>query len=367
MKLCLNMIVRDEAAVILDTLENVLDHVDLATWVIHDTGSRDETPDLIADFFARRGISGRLIRRGWENFGANRQFALEDARGLSDHVLFFDADNRFEGRLPALPMGEDALTLNMRRGGTLYPAKLIVRNDGCFRWRGVVHEALYFQGQGEERVRHIVGDYAVISRSAGARSRDPATYYHDARALVQAIQTLPDEDRDLLPRYAFYCANSWRDAQTPHEAIPWYRKRIALGGWKDEVYLSWLGLGIELNKIGDEDAALLSFLAGHETCPERAECLYQAARMERMRGRPQTALIFAREGCSRPLPDDTRLFVWRDVYSYWLHFEFLLCLKDLGRLDEGRDALDRMRAVNAPGHLYALLGIPPDRTVTRHH
>ncbi len=367
MKLCLNMIVRDEAAVILDTLENVLAHVDLVTWVIHDTGSRDDTPDRISDFFTRAGIPGRLIHRRWESFGANRQYALADAQGLSDYVLFFDADNRFEGSLPALPPGNDAMMLNTRRGSTVYPSKLIVRNDGSYRWRGVVHEALYFQGQGEERVRHLGGDYTVISQSTGARSRDPSTYYRDARRLVQAIETLPAEDRDLMPRYAFYCANSWRDAHAPQEAIPWYRTRIAFGGWKDEVYLSWLGLGIELNKIGDRDAALLAFLSGHETCPDRAECLYQAARMERMRGRPQIALIYASEGRLRPMPGEGRLFVWRDVYSYWLNFEFLLCLKDLGRLDEGGDALRQMRAAGAPGHLYALLGMSSDGTALRQH
>nr|WP_233093121.1 glycosyltransferase [Paracoccus sp. IB05] len=359
------MIVRDEAEVILETLENLLAHIDLATWVIHDTGSRDNTPDLITDFFARAGIPGRLIHRPWESFGANRQYALADAQGLSDYVLFFDADSRFEGRLPTLPVDADAMMLNTRRGSTLYPSKLIVRNDGSFRWRGVVHEGLYFQGRGEEHVRHVDGDYALINQSAGARSRDPSTYFRDARALVQAVETLPAEDQDLLPRYTFYCANSWRDAHAPQEAIPWYRKRIALGGWKDEVCLSWLGLGIELTKTGDQDGALLAFLSGHETCPDRAECLYQAARMERMRGRPHLGLVYASEGRRCPMPDAGRLFVWRDVYRYWLTFELLLCLKDLGRLDEGANALRQMRTARAPDHLYALLGLSPDGTAPR--
>ncbi|NPD17779.1 hypothetical protein HOY34_21675, partial [Xinfangfangia sp. D13-10-4-6] len=259
----------------------------------------------------------------------------------------------------------DAMTLNTRRGSTLYPSKLIVRNDGSFRWRGVVHEGLYFKGQGQEKVRHIEGDYAVINQSAGARSRDPSTYYRDARALVQAIETLPAEDQDLLPRYTFYCANSWRDAHAPQEAIGWYRKRIALGGWKDEVCLSWLGLGIELTKTDNPDEALLAFLSGYETSPDRAECLYQAARLERMRKRPQLALLYAEKGRRCPMPDAGRLFVWRDVYRYWLNFEYLLCLKDLGRPAEGHEALQQMREARAPDHLYALLGLSPDGTAPR--
>lgn len=294
---------------------------------------------------------------------ANRQYALEDAQGLADFVLFFDADDRFEGRLPALPSDADSLTLNMRRAGTLYPAKAIVRNDGSYRWRGVVHEGLYFQSGRTEKVRHVAGDYAIVSQSAGARSRDPGTYYRDARLLADAIENLAEVDRDLLPRYTFYCANSWRDAHVPREAVAWYRRRIALGGWKDEVYCSYLGLGIELDKIGDRDGALLAFLSGQEVCPERAECLYQLARLQRGRGALQSALLFAREGRERPMPGADRLFVWRDVYSYWLDYEYLLCLKALGRIAEGQAALDRMRASNAPSHLFQLIGVPPSPKV----
>lgn len=121
MKLCLNMIVRDEAEVIRDTLANVLDNLDLHAWLIHDTGSRDGTPEIIEKFFAQRRIPGSLVRRKWENFGANRQDALKDARGLADFVLFFDTDDRFEGNIPDLPDDADALKLNMRRNNTAYP------------------------------------------------------------------------------------------------------------------------------------------------------------------------------------------------------------------------------------------------------
>lgn len=357
MQLCLNMIVRDEAGVIADTLANVLEHVDIATWVIHDTGSCDDTPAIVRRFFDARGIRGRLVHRAWESFGANRQYALEDAQGLTDYVLFFDADNLFEGRVPALPSGADALMLNMRRNNVTYPAKLIVRNDGSFRWRGVVHEALYFQGAKAPRVEYVAGDYWVNSRSAGARSRDAVTYYRDARILSDEIAALKEHDRDLLPRYTFYCANSWRDAHLPREAAAWYRKRIELGGWADEVYCSWLGLGIELDKIGDQDGAVLAFLSGHEVCPERAECLYHLARLLRTKGQVQSALIFATEGVQRPMPGGDRLFIWGDVYRYWMDFELLMCLKDLNRLDEGADALRRLCAAGAPAHLFAILGV----------
>ncbi len=362
MDLCLNMIVRDEASIIATTLANILDHIAISTWVIHDTGSRDGTPGIIRDFFAARGILGELIHRDWESFGANRQYALKDAEGRAEFALIFDADDSFEGTLPEMPLDADSLTLNMQRGRITYPTKLILRNDGRYRWRGVVHEGLYFCGKpdrqplgGPERILHVPGDYRVVSRSVGARSRDPVTFLRDAALLAKAFTTIPEEDRDLLPRYAFYCANSWRDAGAPHEAIHWYRKRIGLGGWKDEVYLSWMGLGIELRKTGDAEGAMQAFMKGHEVCPERAECLYQLVQLLRAEGRMEMALLLARQGVAIRRPERARLFLWNDIYAYWMDFEYLMCLKALNRLAEGEEALARMRAANAPAHLFPMI------------
>lgn len=353
MDLCLNMIVRDEAEGIAETLANILDYFPVVTWVIHDTGSRDDTVGIIETFFANRGIPGTLRKRAWENFGANRQYALEDAKGRAPFILFFDADDRISGNRPDLDESYDALMLNTHRDGVIYPVKAIVR-DGAYRWRGVVHEGLYPIGP-EGRVGHVHGDYIIESRRAGPRSKDQTTYYRDAMTLVAALADLSPEDEDLRARYTFYCANSWRDANVPREAAYWYRQRIALNGWADEVYLSWLGLGIELIRTGETDQAILAFLSGQDRCPERAECLYQLARNLRLRGRPETALIFAREGMSKPLPDPSRLFVWHDVYAFWLVFEYLMCLKDLGRSNEGQEALSRLRTSAAPRHLLDVL------------
>ena len=80
MSICLNMIVRDEAHVIVKTLSNIVEKIHIDTWVIHDTGSIDNTPILIEAFFKKKGIKGQLIKRKWESFSVNRQYALDDAK-----------------------------------------------------------------------------------------------------------------------------------------------------------------------------------------------------------------------------------------------------------------------------------------------
>ena len=76
-RLCLNMIVKNEAHVIRRCLDSVRPHI--THWVIVDTGSTDGTQALIRDHF--RDIPGALHERPWRDFGHNRTEALELARG----------------------------------------------------------------------------------------------------------------------------------------------------------------------------------------------------------------------------------------------------------------------------------------------
>ena len=45
--ICLNMIVKDEADIIINTLTNLVDKIPIHYWVICDTGSTDNTAELI--------------------------------------------------------------------------------------------------------------------------------------------------------------------------------------------------------------------------------------------------------------------------------------------------------------------------------
>ena len=77
------MIVKNEAHIILETLNSVKKYIDY--WVISDTGSTDGTQTVIKEFFEKENIKGELYNDKWENFGHNRTKALEHAYDKSDN------------------------------------------------------------------------------------------------------------------------------------------------------------------------------------------------------------------------------------------------------------------------------------------
>ena len=78
--ICLNMIVKNESHIIEKTLENLCYYIDFDAYYISDTGSTDNTMDLIRAFFKKRNIPGHIEQVEWRDFGFNRTLALQMAR-----------------------------------------------------------------------------------------------------------------------------------------------------------------------------------------------------------------------------------------------------------------------------------------------
>ncbi|WP_308569655.1 glycosyltransferase [uncultured Haemophilus sp.] len=314
--ICLNMIVKNESAIIRDTLENIVAHIPLDYYVISDTGSEDNTAEVIEQFFTEKGIKGEVHHDQWENFAHNRNLALQHAKNKTDYVLIFDADDRIEGELILPKLTADIYGLRMANGldgSNVYFRTLLFRNDGTFYWRGVLHEFITQQNKAitEER---IIGNYYIISGRFGARSNNPQKYQQDAQILEKAYYA--PEDEDLKARYAFYIAQSYRDSSMPEKALEWYQTRVELGGWVEEVYYSLLQIGLLKEQL---DAPLedvqTAFLTAYEYRPQRAESLYYLARYLRHKDRIKLAYIYALAAISIPLNDD-KLFVNYSVYTW---------------------------------------------------
>jgi tetratricopeptide (TPR) repeat protein len=242
--ICLNMIVKNEAHIIVDTLKNLCSYITFSYWVISDTGSTDNTKDLITAFFKEKDIPGELVEHEWVDFAFNRTKALECAFNKSDYLLVFDADDSIVGDFK-LPTVYDCDRYLLRFGTNFsYARPLLFTNRKKWRFKGVLHEFLE-NIDPASKSGTIEGDYHLISGRSGNRNKNPNKYIDDATILKNAHFQILDTDYSLACRYAFYCAQSYKDAgaKWEKEAIEWYTKCLSLNMWEQEKYHSCLSIG----------------------------------------------------------------------------------------------------------------------------
>jgi len=68
--LCLNMIVKNESKIITRLLDSVVNLLD--SYCICDTGSTDNTVELIETYFRQKNIPGKIVHEPFRDFGYNR-------------------------------------------------------------------------------------------------------------------------------------------------------------------------------------------------------------------------------------------------------------------------------------------------------
>lgn len=316
--LCLNMIVKDEAHIIKETLTLLMTHFPITYWVIDDTGSTDGTQDIIRTFFAERGISGELFETPWRNFGYNRTEAFNHAYDKTDYVLVWDADDSVEGnfRFPS-PLTADGYTFIFgNNGGFRYNRLQVFNNRKHWRYVGVLHEYPECCESAGPSV-HVHGDYYFVSGKSGARSKDPQKYIKDAEVLERGIEEEPNNER-----YVFYCANSYKDACDLDKSLKWYTRRTEMDGWVEEKFVSALEIGHIYRKKGDMPNAIFWWLKAYQFQPRRAESLYEITKHYRETGNCHTAQIFYDMAATIPYPGDGSLFIQRNIYDTLLFYEF---------------------------------------------
>ena len=313
-KICLSMIVKDEAHVIrrcLDSVRPVIDH-----WLIVDTGSTDGTQEVIRA--AMSDVPGAVVQRPWVDFASNRSEALALARPFGDYSLIIDADDELV--IPAgftMPrLDAPGYYLTILDDFTRYTRIQLVNNSYPWCYRGVLHEFL----QCSQAHWTAMSPLAMRRGEDGARHLDKSTYLRDVEVLERALTT--ETDPFLISRYTFYLAQSYRDCGESRRALELYLRRAELGFWHEEVYISLLSAAYLMEALNDPEADVLAvFDRAIAVCPERAEARHGASRYCRERRGYVKGLHYAEAGLPLRLPDDA-LFLQPWVYTYGLQDEY---------------------------------------------
>jgi glycosyltransferase involved in cell wall biosynthesis len=314
MSLCLCMIVKNESAVIEQTLGHLCDRIKFSYWVISDTGSTDNTRELIRSFFHKRGIPGELVEHEWKDFAYNRTKALECAYMKTDYLMMFDADDSIVGVMHIPPLKVDQYVATFDKTET-YFRPLIITNRKKWTYKGVLHE--YLDAPDVRPTDILKGNYYIHSGRTGARSQNKQKYMEDALLLEKAFQEETDES--LKDRYAFYCAQSHMDARHVEDAIQWYTTCLKRNGWKQERFYACLQLG-KLYAYQKKGGLAMEYWRGSvQYDPERIDGLVMAATYAQVQGNHGlvNALYHQCKGYKIPF---NKLFLQANLYAYEIEY-----------------------------------------------
>ena len=347
------IIVKNESHVIkrcLDSVKRLIDYV-----LIVDTGSDDNTIEVINEWLSDNSMSGEVISEPWQNFAYNRSFALTKLRDKEfiDYALMIDADevlhfeegfdvDNFKSNLTF-----DVYNVKTNMWGNYYERPQITTNKKVCEYIGVVHEFLSLTNLSVS----IANGFENRPIQDSARNKSGNKFLKDIELLEEAV-TKEDDGSWLKSRYTFYLAQSYRDSGNIQKALENYLKRSEMGYWGEEIYISLHQSGNIMRDLGyPKEQVLQTYIRAQEVNPKRGEALYGYLYYCRMNAFHQQGYIVGKHAIGLEMPSGC-LFTEGWVYDYGILDEFSIIAFWSGNYKDSKEVCERILSKNnVPEHI----------------
>lgn len=305
------MIVKNEAKNIITCLNSLRNTIDYA--YILDTGSTDDTREVIMQWSEQNNIPITVGYHPFTSFGEMRtmSFNLATETYKSDYILVLDARQILNGKIDKDKLVADRYDI-MQVFITLhyYNARLL-KSSLPWKCKAVVHEYWDYPDATAEQLQDV---YITENGTVGDRTGKIKWY---KELLIKGLEE--ETDPFLLMRYTFYLANSHYDLGEYQDAIEYYRKRLQMGGWIEEVWYCYYRIGMAYEKLDQQEAAIGYYIKGYKVLSTRAENLYRLSLIYRDWKDFIASYSYAQIG--KRMSKSTGLFVESEVYEYLLDLE----------------------------------------------
>jgi glycosyltransferase involved in cell wall biosynthesis len=315
MVFALILMIKNEERILKRCLEAVENTVDY--FCILDTGSTDKSVEIANEFLKTR--KGCVTVEPFQNFGYNRTVSFQNAQKYlktqevdltTVYGLLLDADMVFvPGTLKQHPLGAMGYKIIQLNGNLEYYNCRIVRMDFGWTCVGVTHE--YWAGPTENLDKSIC---YIDDRNDGGCKHDK--FERDAKLLEKGLEENPTD-----VRYMFYLAQTYKCVGRFKDSIKMYKKRIAAGGWAEEIWHSHYSIGECYLKLKDIPKFEAWMQKAFLYRPTRTESIYQLAKYFREAGNHYKSYHYLRIGQQIGFPKNDSLFIESNVYKGWFDYE----------------------------------------------
>ena len=309
---CLNMIVKNESKIITRLFDTVLGIID--SYCICDTGSTDNTINIIKKYFDDKNITGKIIQEPFSSFSHNRNHALKECLGMSDYILLLDADmclniKSFDKNTLKL----DYYYILQGSDSFYYKNVRIIKNDENFKYVGYTHEYISFISK-KQCYETINKDVLFINDLGDGGSKEDK-FKRDIILLEKSIIEKKDESRSY-----FYLGNSYKDIGDHENAIKNYKIVLELNGWVQEKYMACYHIGILCNELNDNDNTIKYFLKTVEYDDERMEGIIALVEYFYYKKIYMIVNLLYNKFKNYKKDINDKLFLYTDKYKYLLEY-----------------------------------------------
>ena len=300
--LTLIAIVKNEAWNLASVLRSAKPHID--AWCIMDTGSTDGTQDVIRAELS--DVPGDLIEEPFVDHSTTRNRLIQAAheRFHNSFVLLMAGTEILVGGeklRSAMRARQVAYSIEMRRGNLVYPLNRVFDPRAGWHFVGRTHEVL-------------LGPPVIAPRVAGCHilygggKNKHASWLKDLELLALDMLEKPQDGRPF-----YYYAQTLMCLGRDAEALAAFRKRLVMGGWYEERYVSSLYAGRLAVKLGLDP--LPFWRQACEIDPARAEAFFELSQYHHSHEAFLESYLLAKEAGRKTLSAD-KLFVEPDIYRW---------------------------------------------------
>lgn len=322
------MMVKNEKKRLHVTLNSVLGYVDAL--IIYDTGSTDNTIEIVKDFSEKNKINLYLIQGSFKDFSTSRNVVLDYADKIDvNYLLLMDCNDELQGGAKLREYTAQIFNDEHYSGFMVcqhwwsgkhdrYYNMRLVRARTGWRYNGSVHEWMGNKKYGDledPNIRpHVVrlpSDIILYQDRTQDDDKTSKRFIRDKFLLLKDYKKDPTDSRTL-----YYLAQTCDCLKEYDEAFYYSRLRTKYKGFDEEVFHAYMRCGMMGAHMRQEWEDVLPWFMKAYEHSNRVEPLIKLASYYYHEKVWHIAYMYTSTACSLEYPSNLLLFVDTRAYSY---------------------------------------------------
>lgn len=343
------MMVKNEKKRIGVTLKSVVGFVDAL--IIYDTGSTDNTKEIIQEFAKANKINLYMIEGEFINFSTSRNVSLSYAETIDvKFLLLMDTNDELQGGEHLLPFVKNHMNTEFTGYLTCqhwwsgqydkYFNMRFVKNRCGWRYMGSVHEWMKDTTSKTDEpsfpVYRMPDNIILYQDRTADDNKSGKRFARDKVLLLKDHKENPTE-----PRVLFYLAQTCSCLGEYDESLYYYKLRANLEGFQEEKFHAYLRSGDLCAKLGHEWKDVMAFYVKAAEHSDRAEPYVKIAQHYNRCKKWFLSYSFASAACKLLYPTQAILFVDKKIYDYDRWHELGVVAYYVGMYEDGKIACQK--------------------------